>query len=618
VRLPPAARRLAVAIVIGALGVSFPAIAATTPVAPCTTDAFLAALGQSDDITFVCSGTIVVPNTVFILAGKSLSIDGSGQTVVLEASDGTSKIRIFYVQPGGSLTLKNLTLANSASIGAAGISGASGENGTRGADGASSADPNVAPNSGEDGTDGGRGGPGGRGEDGKGGAVYDGGTLTIASCRFVDDEAVGGNGGFAGAAGWGGSGGFGGNSANYSSQGAGTEGGNGGKGGKGGDGGQGGSGGDGLGGAIYIASTGKATISSSTFDHDLALGGNGGGGGGGLSGGQGGLGGLGGLGLTAGGNGGNGGDSGDAGGGGDGGKAGSGKGGAIYNDGGTLSVTVTTFSDDGADGGAGGTGGIGGETTTGGDGGRGGASTGPCNGQPQGNGGNGGANSDSGDGGANGDGGDAFGGAIYTSVPITQSDLVLTENAALAGAAQGPDCVHNPFVDCPGEPGIVVGPYSQGGPGAPGCNGPSGANGTTPPPGESGDFGTAGAPGMQGEADIDVDVVGPLEVTTGVLASARVGEDYRSAVESRGGVPPDAWDLAAGSSMPPGLFFGGDGSVTGVPLDAGSFTFGVTVRDAASHQASGIVQIVVLAPARRPEIKTPDEPKPGKVTRRPH
>ena len=593
-------------------------LAATTPVTPCTTAAFEAALGRSDDITFVCSGTIVVPSTVFVLAGKSLSIDGSGQTVVLEASDGTSKLRLFYVQPGGSLTLKDLTLADSASIGAAGISGSPGKNGTRGADGASSASPNVAPNDGEDGTDGERGGPGGRGEDGKGGAVYDGGTLTVASCRFVNDNAVGGNGGFGGAAGWGGSGGFGGNSANYSSQGAGTPGGNGGKGGRGGEGGQGGSGGDGLGGAIYIAATGKATISSSTFDHDLALGGNGGGGGGGLSGGEGGLGGLGGLGLTAGGNGGDGGDAGEAGGGGDGGKAGSGKGGAIDNDGGALSVTGTTFSGNGADGGAGGTGGIGGETTNGGDGGMGGASTGPCNGQPQGNGGNGGANSDSGDGGANGDGGDAFGGAIYASVPITQSDLVLTENAVLAGAAQGPDCVNAPFLDCPGEPGIVVPPRSHGGTGAPGCNGPSGADGTTPPPGESGDFGTSGAPGMQGEPDVDIDIVGPLEVTTGVLASATVGEDYRSAVESKGGVPPDVWNLAAGSSMPPGLFLGADGSVTGVPFDAGSFTFTVTVRDAASHQASGMVGIVVLAPASRPGIKTPNEPKPGKVKRRPH
>ena len=608
----------AIPLTVAVLSLAGTSFSATTPVSPCTTEAFEAALGQSDDITFVCSGTIVVPSTIFVLAGKSLSIDGSGQNVVLQGFDGTSKIRVFYVQPGGSLTLKNLTLANSASTGSAGISGSLGEIGKEGADGADSSDPNVAPGAGADGTDGARGGPGGRGDDAKGGAVYDGGTLTIASCRFADDSAVGGNGGFAGAAGWGGTGGFGGNSANFSSQGAGTPGGNGGKGGKGGDGGQGGSGGDGLGGAIYIASTGKATISSSTFDHNLALGGNGGGGGGGLSGGQGGLGGLGGLGLTAGGNGGNGGDAGEAGGGGDGGKAGSGKGGAIYNDGGVLSVTGSTFSGNGADGGSGGAGGIGGETTTGGDGGRGGASTGPCNGQPQGNGGNGGANSDSGDGGSNGDGGDAFGGAIYTSVPITQSDLVLTENAVLAGAAQGPDCVNVPFLDCPGEPGLVVPPYSQGGPGAPGCNGPSGRDGTTPPPGASGDFGTSGAPGMQGEPDIDVDVAAPLEVTTGVLATATVGKEYRGAVESRGGVPPVVWDLTASSSMPPGLFIGADGSVTGVPLDAGSFMFGVTVRDAASHQASAVVGIVVLPPANRAPIKTPNESKPGKVRNRPH
>jgi hypothetical protein len=107
-----------------------------------------------------------------------------------------------------------------------------------------------------------------------------------------------------------------------------------------------------------------------------------------------------------------------------------------------------------------------------------------------------------------------------------------------------------------------------------------------------------------------------LGVTTVNLPDARVGENYRGAVESSGGLLPYVWDLAAGSSMPPGLFLGADGSVTGIPLDAGSFTFGVMVRDGASHQVSASVGISVLPPLVR-MIKTPNEPMPVKVTERP-
>ncbi len=107
-----------------------------------------------------------------------------------------------------------------------------------------------------------------------------------------------------------------------------------------------------------------------------------------------------------------------------------------------------------------------------------------------------------------------------------------------------------------------------------------------------------------------------LAITTVNLPSARIGERYRSAVESSGGLLPYVWDLAEGSSMPPGLLLGADGSVTGTPLDEGPFTFGVTVGDGASHQVSAVVGISVLPRAVR-VIKTPDVASPAKVSGRP-
>lgn len=106
-----------------------------------------------------------------------------------------------------------------------------------------------------------------------------------------------------------------------------------------------------------------------------------------------------------------------------------------------------------------------------------------------------------------------------------------------------------------------------------------------------------------------------LGVATVNLPAARVGENYFNAVQSTGGVLPYVFALAAGSSMPPGLTLGADGSVTGKPLDEGPFTFEVTVTDGAPHQqASATVSITVLPHPVR-VIKAPHETGPAKVTR---
>jgi hypothetical protein len=67
----------------------------------------IAAAAAGDTVTFSCSGTIVLNTT--ITQDKNLTLDGSGQTVTIS---GGNLVRVFYVNSGVTVTLKNLTIAD--------------------------------------------------------------------------------------------------------------------------------------------------------------------------------------------------------------------------------------------------------------------------------------------------------------------------------------------------------------------------------------------------------------------------------------------------------------------------------------------------------------------------
>lgn len=67
----------------------------------------LAALTGGGTVTFTCSGTITLSATIVISTDTTL--DGSGQAVTIS---GNNVVRVFTVQPGVTLTLKRLTVAN--------------------------------------------------------------------------------------------------------------------------------------------------------------------------------------------------------------------------------------------------------------------------------------------------------------------------------------------------------------------------------------------------------------------------------------------------------------------------------------------------------------------------
>ena len=75
-----------------------------------------------------------------------------------------------------------------------------------------------------------------------------------------------------------------------------------------------------------------------------------------------------------------------------------------------------------------------------------------------------------------------------------------------------------------------------------------------------------------------------LAVATGSLPGAVAGVAYNEALAASGGIPPYTWGLIAGS-LPPGLFLGSNGVISGTTSSVGSYTVTVQVMDSTSATA---------------------------------
>ncbi|HEX3617457.1 MAG TPA: Ig-like domain repeat protein [Solirubrobacteraceae bacterium] len=540
-------------------GTSLPSsqIAATPPatgnaqtLTDCTFPALEVAIAKGGTIAFGCDSTIDFTQPVTLKANKPVVLQADGHTATL---DGGSGSELFIVPNGASLSLNGITLQNGlvkGSNGDDGPTGDDGDGGTRGTNGAPGNNDAVdgatvttgSPNGGDatagsDGEAGANGLNGTAGGAGKGGAisVAAGGTLSVIGGSFTNDNADGGRGGDGGDGGAGGGGGQGGLGGNGGLSGTGAAiCGNGGKGGDGGDGrnagagGNGGAGGAGEGGAIYNAGT--VTISGTTFSSDGVQAGDGGDGGAGGIGGAGGGGGTGGTdggnadgigaqsctssGEGTSGNGGNAGDSGNSGAGGNGGVGGVAAGGAIYNAGGSMTVSGATFSGDGGSSGGGGDGGAGGPAAAGTDAGSAGAGM-----NSSGVGGLGGDGGNGGTGGNAGAAGQALGGGIYSSTAIDLEGSTFGASSLTAGnGGDGGDASRGGAGGDGGsfEIGIGEGFYSDG----PGIGGDGGDGGDGGKGGNAGIGGSAagGAGYLVKTSTVSANTIANTNVITGGIA----------------------------------------------------------------------------------------------------
>lgn len=85
-----------------------------------------------------------------------------------------------------------------------------------------------------------------------------------------------------------------------------------------------------------------------------------------------------------------------------------------------------------------------------------------------------------------------------------------------------------------------------------------------------------------------------LAITSnGTLPGASVGQSYATILSASGGVPPYAWSLSSGSSLPGGLTLASDGIISGVPTSGGTFRFIVRARDSAGTPAEKLQEVAL-------------------------
>jgi Putative Ig domain len=96
----------------------------------------------------------------------------------------------------------------------------------------------------------------------------------------------------------------------------------------------------------------------------------------------------------------------------------------------------------------------------------------------------------------------------------------------------------------------------------------------------------------------------------GIVTNAYPG--FTFAVASAGSPSPWTWALTSGA-LPGGLTLGADGSLTGTPYTAGSFTFTVTVTDSAQPPASGSQAFTVTITTPGPLLLTPGQTPPAGI-----
>ena len=84
----------------------------------------------------------------------------------------------------------------------------------------------------------------------------------------------------------------------------------------------------------------------------------------------------------------------------------------------------------------------------------------------------------------------------------------------------------------------------------------------------------------------------PLVATTGSLPAAAQEIPYSAGLTASGGTPPYSWTLVSGA-LPPEISLEADGTLTGSPIDTGTYGFTVEVTDAAGESAPEALSVTV-------------------------
>jgi hypothetical protein len=100
----------------------------------------------------------------------------------------------------------------------------------------------------------------------------------------------------------------------------------------------------------------------------------------------------------------------------------------------------------------------------------------------------------------------------------------------------------------------------------------------------------------------------PLTIATASLPNAMINQAYTTTLVASGGIPPYRWSTPSSQpAPPPGLALASNGTISGVPTQAGNAVLGVAVTDSAANSAQSQLSLVVETPiAFVPSAALPD------------
>jgi hypothetical protein len=86
------------------------------------------------------------------------------------------------------------------------------------------------------------------------------------------------------------------------------------------------------------------------------------------------------------------------------------------------------------------------------------------------------------------------------------------------------------------------------------------------------------------------------------LPSSQTGQAYQATLRAAGGTPPYTFAPFSVTQVPPGLVLAPNGVLSGTPTEAGTYTLGLTVTDAAGEILNANIVLVVTAPGVGPSL----------------
>jgi hypothetical protein len=111
--------------------------------------------------------------------------------------------------------------------------------------------------------------------------------------------------------------------------------------------------------------------------------------------------------------------------------------------------------------------------------------------------------------------------------------------------------------------------------------------------------------GGTGSQTFTITIAAPLVLPAATLADGEETVGYTASLSATDGVAPYSFVLADGP-LPPGLTLAGDGTISGTPTKAGSYSFIVTVSDKETLQASRTYTITIGAGPKFTTTSLPD------------